>query len=560
MSRTRPAVRTVAAVAAVAAISAVTAPAASAFEVTRTDDPGLNTCEPGDCSLRGAVIAANAASGFDVIDVPPGTYTLEINRLDPNYSLLPDAYKGDLDISENVTIRPAVGEGEIVVNANNAGTDDRAFETSAGLGLNHVTVVGGHAPLDANGVSQGGGIRVAVAGRLSMQHGGVVGNSVDRPNSQNGYGGGIYAEGAVQLSHVLVADNSARTKGFGGGLYVRGYATLPTIQQSTFRDNAAFAGGGIAAADGGRVIFRRSRLARNLAIGAGGGGAFTVNGGGILMQAASVANNTAAGLGGGVRALEASASFENATVTGNGAPQGGGISINDQPGGPNGELSLINTIVAGNRDSDAADGTFEDCWDQGGGNLVSHGHNLMGWMPNCLPQGGPQKGDQLGGGVNGDEPPILPLLSTEAYWGGPDRILSIALQPQSPAVNAGDESECFYEDIRGLPIKGKCDIGAYERARCGGVIVNRVGLNGVDSASEPDMAPTDNGDGIMGLGMADELAGGGGDDGLCGGADDDTLKGGEGSDVLLGGKGRDICVGGPGPDRAKGCEKTRSVP
>ena len=32
---------------------------AAEFQVTRSDDPAFNTCDPGDCSLRGAVVAAN---------------------------------------------------------------------------------------------------------------------------------------------------------------------------------------------------------------------------------------------------------------------------------------------------------------------------------------------------------------------------------------------------------------------------------------------------------------------------------------------------------------------
>lgn len=57
---------------------------AATFAVTRFDDPVPNGCLTGDCSLREAVLAANANSDDDVIQVPSGTYaqsrgTLVIN-------------------------------------------------------------------------------------------------------------------------------------------------------------------------------------------------------------------------------------------------------------------------------------------------------------------------------------------------------------------------------------------------------------------------------------------------------------------------------------------------
>ncbi len=49
--------------------------AAATFTVSRLDDPAPGSCTPGDCSLREAVAAANAAPGQDVIALPVGTLT-----------------------------------------------------------------------------------------------------------------------------------------------------------------------------------------------------------------------------------------------------------------------------------------------------------------------------------------------------------------------------------------------------------------------------------------------------------------------------------------------------
>ena len=48
------------------------------FDVTRMDDPAPNGCAVGDCSLREAILAANAAGGADIINLPTGTYLLTI--------------------------------------------------------------------------------------------------------------------------------------------------------------------------------------------------------------------------------------------------------------------------------------------------------------------------------------------------------------------------------------------------------------------------------------------------------------------------------------------------
>lgn len=52
------------------------AAAFQSFTVTRFDDPAPNGCLVGDCSLREAVLAANALPGFDGVVLASGTYTV----------------------------------------------------------------------------------------------------------------------------------------------------------------------------------------------------------------------------------------------------------------------------------------------------------------------------------------------------------------------------------------------------------------------------------------------------------------------------------------------------
>ena len=59
------------------------------FTVTTTQDRAT-VCKLGDCSLREAVLAANACPGRNLIDVPAGRYKLTLGH--------------DLEITEEVTI------------------------------------------------------------------------------------------------------------------------------------------------------------------------------------------------------------------------------------------------------------------------------------------------------------------------------------------------------------------------------------------------------------------------------------------------------------------------
>ena len=76
---------------------------AALFAVTRGDDPSPGPCNAGDCSLREAVLAANAAPG-STITLPAGTYTLTIPGSDGAAS---NAAIGDLDIFVATTLTGA---------------------------------------------------------------------------------------------------------------------------------------------------------------------------------------------------------------------------------------------------------------------------------------------------------------------------------------------------------------------------------------------------------------------------------------------------------------------
>ena len=68
--------------------------AAATFAVTRTDDPAPDACDPSDCSLREAVLAANALPGSDALLLPAGHFRLSIPGPGENAGAA-----GDLDLT-----------------------------------------------------------------------------------------------------------------------------------------------------------------------------------------------------------------------------------------------------------------------------------------------------------------------------------------------------------------------------------------------------------------------------------------------------------------------------
>ncbi|HEX2196375.1 MAG TPA: CSLREA domain-containing protein, partial [Actinomycetota bacterium] len=74
---------------------------AAAFGVTKTADTNDGACNA-DCSLREAVVAANASAGADTITVPAGTYTMTIAGSGEDAGAT-----GDLDVVGELSIEGA---------------------------------------------------------------------------------------------------------------------------------------------------------------------------------------------------------------------------------------------------------------------------------------------------------------------------------------------------------------------------------------------------------------------------------------------------------------------
>ena len=183
--------------------TAVLAPTVHASIITvNTTEDELN--DDGDCSLREAIIAANtdtavsgcqAGNGFDVIDLPAGTYTLSLSGSGED-----EAATGDLDITERLALD---GAGRVTTTIHGNGAD-RVFDIDAtgDVDIHGVTITRGHVNNDV-----GGGILVR-NGRVSLVNSRLTDNSIGGGTYQGGgmtVGGGTVAS----LYNVTIANNIA---------------------------------------------------------------------------------------------------------------------------------------------------------------------------------------------------------------------------------------------------------------------------------------------------------------------------------------------------------------
>jgi CSLREA domain-containing protein len=222
--------------------------AGAVFVVTRTDDPAPDGCAVGDCSLREAIIAANATEAADTITLPGGTYALT------RAGAAEDAAStGDLDITRDLTINASGPTSPII----DAGGLDRVIHAR-----------------DASFT----GITVAING-VVLQHGAVADS-----------GGGVFVASAVTLrlhNSVVQANQSTGNDG-GGGIYVQGSAELALTNSSVVNNVAtSHNGGGIK--NNNLLTVTNSTISGNTTVGQGGG--IYNNSGTASLANATIANN-----------------------------------------------------------------------------------------------------------------------------------------------------------------------------------------------------------------------------------------------------------------------------
>lgn len=191
------------------------------YFVTRYDDPAPSGCNPGDCSLREAVIAANDSPAVaDRILLSAGHYVLQIAGVDED-----DAVTGDLDLGGNLEI---LGAGATMTRIW-AGGLDRIFDLRSSIDLGPLRLAG----LELTGgqiVSGIGGaaIKLGSWNELTIEACTIHGNAA--PNGGYGTIVGFVTAGALTVRGSTIYDNSA------GGIQVTQYDVA--VENSTLSGNA----------------------------------------------------------------------------------------------------------------------------------------------------------------------------------------------------------------------------------------------------------------------------------------------------------------------------------
>ncbi|MFN8434451.1 MAG: ELWxxDGT repeat protein [Anaerolineales bacterium] len=271
-------------------------------------------------------------------------------------------------------------------------------------------------------------------------------------NSTQGNGGAIYnLEGVVEIYQSTFSNNSAKQGGaIIAGTLQYGNNTTTLISESIISDNqASLSGGAIEFDSGSSMIIDKTTISGNTS--AAAGGIANISGNLLTITNSTIANNiaTQAPGPGGIIGLNSPVTIKNSTITGNNYAavyvQGNTtISNTTIAGNPgyglevlNFSLSIKNSIIANNN---------IDCSLLNGATLSISQNNLIETNNGC-----------------GTPASITdPLLGSLANNGGSTQ--TIALLPNSPAIDMGNNTSCEATDQRGItrPQGSSCDIGAFE--------------------------------------------------------------------------------------------------
>lgn len=572
---------------------------AAQIDVTTTAD---NLTPDAECTLREAIDAAvaNAAIGSGCTAGDAGQDTIVLASGATYQLTLPTSDEfgnsnGDLDVG---------GGGPITllgsrVDPPTITTDqpDRIIELTSpqsDVTLANLNVASGNATTLSD---PDGGLIFVEEGKLTLQ-----GVDLNDGSARDGGAIEVGAGAALDMSGSTAHKNSA-TRG-GGAISLAPNAAPSRIADSVIRDNVTeganaggqLRGGGVLHV-GQELVIERTTIQDNKVANSADAPNSDALGGGLLIggttnvfasafvrNVASAAHAEARQIGGGIAMhgtpFATPMFIINSTLADNVAGRGGAI------GGTNhqGNVLLSYVTFAGNTAVDPKSADHLDTTGSGSLSLTlrallidnSDGSKACVYSPGTLvnsngysvmPAADPDcefgEDDLAGGGAD------LDLTSTGAEDnGGP--VPTVAIGPDSDARDLVPGVECIEADARGVqrPAGKACDVGAYEYATCGGVV---IGANAIIGTPGDDVLEGTAGkDVILGQGGNDKINAKGGKDRVCGGEGKDDIKaaggndllygeggndriaGNGGNDRLFGGRGKDKLNGGPGRDRLNG--------
>lgn len=381
-----------------------------------SDLGSLNTCDdgvPNDCSLRGAISAANYG---DTIAFDPAIFT---SALAPNGTLGTIVLEGSEIVIDELIVIEGPGVGALTIDggpgSNRIFRTDSSKQDGSRIILRNLILTGGNGD---GAVEPGLGGAIYSAGRVWLDRVKITGNSAVA-------GGGIFNTGDLLITESMIDTNS--TTASGGGIFNIGASQ---IGASTISGNSADLGGGI-----------------------------SHTGGDLSIWNTTISGNSASVRGGGFHTNWGNVDFLNTTVTLNdgGSEGGGGLACYLGAG----TLTIANSIIAGNSQTPVAPEIYNSC-----SHFISSGFNMIGDEPddalNTINPISYLATDIL------DSPPLLGPMADN---GGPTP--THALMPGSPALDAGSALAFdLTTDQRGSPrtvdlpdipnVDDGTDIGAFE--------------------------------------------------------------------------------------------------
>jgi uncharacterized repeat protein (TIGR01451 family) len=408
------------------------------FFVNRFDDPvptspisnACNNTSSADtsssCSLREAVIKANAIAGTDTIQLVAGTYTLTQARVSGDFT----AQHGTLDVTDSVNIVGATdgsGNPASIIQACNPTPNstcstgvDKVFSfnqdisafTNATVSISNLVIRFGH--------NRGtfGGLQDGFGGAFDFDTGGTTAGT---------------GNANLVVTNCIITNNTT-TDGDGGGVAVfntnsgTGFAHFvnSTIQNnSPTRATSGAAGGGIFVGAPGRIVLDNTKIINNTATQTSPA---TGNGGGIFtfgqpdpsvssaIHGSTISGNQAAGDGGGLN-LDATITIDTGTViannqagtAGGGATNGGnggGILFSAQTGD---SLTIAKATITGNSAAGGAGATPGGGGIWLGANQQTFNMHFSRLAGNTAPNGKNLDIPVVGGGST--------LSATNNWWG-----------------------------------------------------------------------------------------------------------------------------------------------
>jgi CSLREA domain-containing protein len=494
----------------VAALNVAVAPTASGVTFTVTtlgDTTPDGTCDATHCTLREAVIAANATPAVaDFINIPRGIVTLQIPGDDAV------AEFGDLDITSKITITGnGIGNGVQSTTVDQTAPGERVFDVlgTGNLLLFDLSVTGGSVPL----FTFGGGVRVndpvgelfalrvrfadnvAAGGGIGSSGTAVVEEAIFENNGGNDtslQGAGILSNGFTQITRSVFRNNTA---GNVGGAVMNAGGTMIIQDDTSITGNTSAAGAGSAVENtsDGTMTIDETEIADNTSGGISSSGpstALTVTdstisghsspnqGGGIFINSAdanAIRNTTISGNssevdGGGVfGGIQAGGSLQisHATITDNTSNSDSSDPMNIEGGGGlrtlvNGPVSIVASVIVGNTDVGSAPSpnATNDC-SSGFASNTSLGDNVFGEPGTTTTCAFPVNVNDVTEASNDGW--LLPLADN----GGPTR--THGLSETAPALDlqapGGTGCQAGNDDQRGFsrPVDSGCDAGSLER-------------------------------------------------------------------------------------------------